>query len=350
MKNLTLKRWITNISVILVLSLLFGYGAKGLAESPEPDPIAVLNGEPIYLSEIAQNVAFQVYRLQANIYSLLQRETEELVNQKLLASEASRRGLSIDELLKKEVDGKVKPPDEKQVDEYLSSHPEDARKASQRRNQIQTYLSQRALIQRKLDYMASLREKADFKFLLKPPERPRMKLMIEGEPWQGYLDAPITLVHFGDLTSKASAESVEKMRKLLSDFPDKIKWVHRNYFRIHDEKALLAAEIGEAAHEQGLFWVFHALIFSRKGDLRSDHIKKMAEEIGLNKKRFEEGQKEGKYLLKVKEDLAYAAMIGVESPGVLFINGLYFSGTFPYKDLMTLVERELEQKAKVSKE
>ena len=128
MKNPMTKRLLKSTLVILSLSLLLSYGSKALAQSLQPDIIAMLNGEPIFLSEIEQNVAFQVYRLQGNIYSLLQRETEELVNQKLLAAEASRRGLGVGELLKKEVDEKVKAPDEKEVDEYLATHPEDVSK------------------------------------------------------------------------------------------------------------------------------------------------------------------------------------------------------------------------------
>jgi hypothetical protein len=352
MENLTMKRLLTKIFVIVSLSLLFGYDAKALAQSLQPDIVAILNGEPIYLSEVEQNVGFQVYRLRGNIYSLLQRETEAIVHQKLLATEASRREMSIDELLKKEVEEKVTPPDEKQVDEYLATHPEDAWKTPQKRSQIKTYLFQRALIQRKLDYLASLREKADYKFLFKPPERPRIKLVMEGEPWRGNDEAPVTLVHFADLTSKASAESAEKIRKVVADFPGKIKWVHRNYFSIQDEKALMAAEFGEAAYEQGIFWNFHDLMFARKGDMKLESIKKVADEIGLNKKQFEEGQKKGKYLLKVKEDIGYAARIGVEGAPVIFVNGLYFSGTFPFEELKALVQKELEPTARatISKE
>ena len=350
MKNPMTKRLLKSTLVILSLSLVLGYGSKAFTQSLQPDIVATLNGEPIFLSELEQNVAFQVYRLQGNIYSLLKRETEELVNQKLLSAEASRRGLSVDQLLKKEVDEKVKPPDDKEVDEYLAAHPENISKDPQQRNKIHFYLFQKALIQHKLDYVASLRAKADYKLLLKPPERPRIKIMADGEPWQGNADAPVTLVHFGDLTSKVSSESAEKIRKLLSDFPDKIRWVHRNYFSIHNEKALLAAELGEAAYEQGLFWNFHDRLMSQKGDLKLEAIKKVALEIGLDGKRFDEGQTEGKYLPKVKEDIGYASRIGVENPAAIFVNGYYISGTFPYEDLKKLVQRELELKARARKD
>jgi hypothetical protein len=339
-----MRKLLKNILTILSLSLFLSSEWESLAEQKEGEVIATLNGEAITLSEIEQNAAFQVYRLKASIYSLLQRETEELVTQKLLAAEAARREMTIDDLLKKEVDEKLKPPGEKEVDEYLARHPEDLAKDADRKDKIKMYLHQRALLQRKLDFLASLREKADFKFLLKPPERPRIKVILEGQPWRGSFDGPVTLVHFADLTSKRSLENVQKIEKIFSDFPGKIRWVHRNYFSIHDEKGLLAAEVGEAAHEQGMFWSFHDRMFAEKGGMRTERIKELAKEIGLDKRRFEEEKKKGKYLLKIREDLGYAARIGIEGASALFVNGLYFGGGFPYEDLKSLVQKELEHK------
>jgi lysophospholipase L1-like esterase len=146
---------------ILSLSLLFSFGLQIQAEEKEGEVIATLNGEAIYLSEIEQTAAFQVYRLKANIYHLLQRETEEIVNQRLLAQEATRRRMNIDDLLKKEVDEKARVPEEKELNEYLARYPEDLAKDPQRKDKVKTYLYQRALFQRKIDYLASLREKAE---------------------------------------------------------------------------------------------------------------------------------------------------------------------------------------------
>lgn len=338
-----MDKLLQNISVILGLSFLLCFGSECLGEAHEEEVIATLNGEPIYLSEVEQNVAFQVYRLRANIYSLLKEETEELVNQRLLEAEAARRGLSVEELLRKEVDEKVPPFDEKKVDEYLADHPEEAGKGPERRNRIRIYLSQRAVIQRKLDLLASLRQKADFKFLLEMPQRPRIKLDTTGEPWRGKPDAPVTLVHFASFTCKLCAESVNRIGRLMADFPGKIKWVHRNFFSIYDERALTAAEMGELAHEQGRFWDFHDLMFERQGDFKLDDIMQVARELNLSRQRYKEGQKRGRYLLEVKDDLRYGARIGVTAVPVIFVNGIYFSGTFPYKDLKALVQRELER-------
>ena len=94
---------------IFAFTLLLAPSIAGPAELQEDEVIATLNGETIRLSEAKETVAFQVYRLRGNIYLLLKRETERIVDQKLLDAEAARRGLTVAELLRKEVDEKTSP-------------------------------------------------------------------------------------------------------------------------------------------------------------------------------------------------------------------------------------------------
>ena len=338
-----------SLGLSLDLSLLPVFVSECSAQPAKGEVIATLNGEPIYLSEIEENAAFQVYRLRGSIHELLKKEAEGLANRKLLAAEAKKRGISVEALLKKEIDEKVPPLEEKKVDEYIAQHPELTGKGPEGRNRVRTYLSQQALIQRKLDFYASLRGRADFQFLLHPPERPRIQVKTDGRPWRGSPEAPVTLVHFASYSCPLCPESAEKIRRILADFPGKVKWVHRNLFTIQDEKALLAAEVGEAAFEQGRFWEFHERMFSFKGKFEGQKITQTADDIGLNKKDFAEGPKKGRYLLKVKEDLGYAARIGVQGAPVIFVNGLYFSGTFSYEELKGLVQKELERSASLEK-
>jgi protein-disulfide isomerase len=340
-----MKKSFWNISVIFGASLLLSWGALCLAGPPEEEIIATLNGEPLYLWEVEQRTAFQIYRLRGNIYSLLKRETEEIVDQRLLAAEAARRGLTVEELLRKEVNEKVPPLDEKKVDEYLAEHPGEQAEEPQRRARIRTYLSQQSFIQHKLDFIASLRKKADFEFLLEPPQHSRTRLSVEGEPWMGNPDAPVTLVHFASFSCKLCSQSTQKIRRIMEDFPGKIKWVHRNFFSMFDEKALTAALAAEAAHEQERFWDFHDRMFALGGDFEPEDVAQIAGDLGLGWKPCDEGEKAGRFLLKVKDDIGDATKIGLKGVPVIFVNGIHFGGTFPYEQLKTLVQRELDRNA-----
>ena len=84
-----------HMPVLLILAIiqLAVMGIAGVAGSQEDEVIATLNGEAITLEEAQERVAFQIYRLRGNIYFLLKREIENIVDQKLLAEEAARRGM-----------------------------------------------------------------------------------------------------------------------------------------------------------------------------------------------------------------------------------------------------------------
>jgi protein-disulfide isomerase len=305
--------------------------------------IATLNGQPIYLSEIEQNSAFQIWRLRSSIHSLLQSEARQIADGRLLSAEAARQGLTVEALLKKEVDAKVPQLTEKDVDDFITANPDQTGKGPGGRDRLKVYLSQKALIERRLDYLASLRDKADYRFLAMAPERPRIKVETEGAPWRGKAQAPVALVHFANFSSRLCVESAEKIRRVMEEFPGQVRWVHLDFFSIQDPDALYAAEMGQAAVEQGTFWEYHDRMMGLQGRVSREAVNGAAETLKINRSRFEAAQREGKYLLRVKEEIGYGARIGIQAAPVIFVNGIYFSGTFPYEDLKRLVEREMKK-------
>jgi len=327
----------------LAVSLVSVPWLVSAAGAAQDEVIATLDGSPITLSEIEENAAFQVYRLRGSIHSLLQREAREIADRRLLEREAARQGLSVETLLKREVDGKAAPVTEKDVDAYVAAHPGEAGGGAEGRGRLRTYLEERARIQRCLDYAASLRETSDYRFLAAPPERPRVRVDTEGAPQRGPADAPVTLVHFARFSSKPSAESAVKIRLLLEAFPGKIRWVHRNFIGIQDPVALAAAETGEAAFRQGKIWEYHDAIFTRGGSVTAEAVRQAAREAGLDPDRAEAERKQGALLLRVREDIGTGVRLGVQAAPVIFVNGIYFGGTFPLEDLRALVRKELER-------
>jgi predicted DsbA family dithiol-disulfide isomerase len=332
-------RRLRTLSLALAVSLALAPGCIGASGD---EVIATLDGRPITLTEIEESAAFQIYRLRGSIHSLLQREAREIADRRLLEREAARQGLSVEALLKREVDGKVAPLTEADIDAYAASHPGEAGGGAEGREKLRAYLEERARIQRKIDYLASLRATSDYRFLAAPPERPRVRVDIEGAPWRGAADAPVTLVHFARFSSKPCAESARNIRRLLEEFPGKIRWVHRNFIGIQDPVALAAAETGEAAFRQGRFWEYHDAIFTRGGSVTAEAVRQAAREAGLDLHRVEAEQRKGALLLRVKEDIGTGVRLGVQAAPVIFVNGIYFGGTFPLEDLRALVHRELE--------
>lgn len=331
--------------IYLLVFLVLWIPAAVSADRDKDETIAMINGEPVTLSEVEQRVAFQVYRLRGNIYQLLKRETEKTVEQKLLAAEARRRNMTVEKLLKIEVDEKVVPVSEHELQQYLTEHSKDGDVTEQRKERIRTYLARRAAIQRKRNYIAALRDKADIKFLLTPPQPPRVRVDIRDEPWRGNPDAPVTVVHFTGFNCEQCTKSVRMIQTLMREYPDQIRWVHRNFFSIGDEAALTAAQLGEVAHENGRFWQFHDAAFNSEKRLDRAELQQIAQQLNLGWESFQNGKFENDVLLKVKKDVLDAQQYGVTSMPVMFVNGLYFSPTFRYGRLKAMVTEEINRTA-----
>ncbi len=315
-------------------------GTRETAEG-RGEPIARLGDELIYRDEVAPAVAYQVYRREVDIYSLLKGETEALISNRVLAMEAERRNIPLKELLRVEIDEKVEPAGEADVDAYLAEHPEEAGTGEETRARIRYFLSEIRREERRLALQEELRARAGFEFLLEPPLALRVRLDLAGAPARGPVDAPVTLVHFATFSSPLSVRSAGYLRRLVEDFPGKIRWVHRHFLNPHDETGLLAAEFAVAAQEKGVFWEAHDALFAFEGNLDERKMLGVAGKIGVDDDTMRQVGIDEKYLKAVKGDIDTGVKAGVRSEPVVYVNGRYFSGTSPYERLRQMVAEEL---------
>jgi protein-disulfide isomerase len=151
----------------------------------------------------------------------------------------------------------------------------------------------------------------------------------------------VTLVHFATFSSPLSARSAGYLERLVQEFPGRLRWVHRHYLNDHDETGLLAAEVAVAAAEAGRFWDFHDRLFALEGRLTAADVERVAAAVGRDAAARRAAAVEPRYLDAVKRDLDAGNRAAVKREPVIFVNGLYFSGTFPYERVRALVEKEL---------
>lgn len=303
--------------------------------------LATLDGAPIRLDEIAPRIALRLYQIEADRYSLLERETNAIIEQRLLAREAARRKLSVEALLQAEVEARRTPVTEADVDAYLAEHPGDAARGPSIRPRIAAFLAERRDIELRLALVERLRAEADVQVLLRPPERPRTDLDIGGAPARGPADAPVTLVHFARFTSAESARCAGELQKIVAAHPDRIRWVHRHFIESYDELGLRAAELSMAAQDAGRFWEFHDLIVARSGALTQGDLDEIAKRLDL-------AEPPADAFARVKQHLDAGVKAGVERLPVVFVNGRYFSGTFSYDILRTMIDEELAAAAEAA--
>jgi Na+/H+ antiporter NhaA len=162
-------------------------------------------------------------------------------------------------------------------------------------------------------------------------------LYIEVDPERdhvrGPIDAPVTVVEYGDFQCPYCGQAEPVIRELLREFGDvRYVWRHLPLNDVHADTQL-AAEAAEAAAEQGFFWEMHDLLLTHQDALRPNDLIGYAEQLELDVDRFTNHLREQAGAARVAEDVDSADMSGVSGTPTFFINGRRHYGAY---DIATL--------------
>ncbi len=99
----------------------------------------------------------------------------------------------------------------------------------------------------------------------------------------GSLDAPVTVVEYGDFECPYCAAAAPVLRQLVEESDGRVRLVFRN-FPLPDvhPHALTAALAAEAAGAQGAYWPMHDLLFTKQDRLDDRSLKAYAEHLGID--------------------------------------------------------------------
>jgi Na+/H+ antiporter NhaA len=150
----------------------------------------------------------------------------------------------------------------------------------------------------------------------------------ERDHLRGPVDAPVTVVEYGDFECPYCGRAEPVVRELLQDFGDvRYVWRHLPLNDVHPN-AQRAAEAAEAAGAQGAFWEMHDLLFEHQDDLRVPDLRRYAEQLGLDLDRFDEDMRRRAGAPRIAEDVDSADLSGVSGTPTFFINGRRHYGAY----------------------
>lgn len=181
---------------------------------------------------------------------------------------------------------------------------------------------------------------------------------IEQQPTMGETDAPVSIVEFGDYkcpSCKAWGETV--FPQLEKEFIQTGKATF-SYINVlfHGEESTLAALASESVYKQDpdSFWAFHNAVFAQQPETQQhdnqwvtpeklvEIAKETAPEIDL--KQLEEDIKTEGTIEEVKKDVDLVKEFNVEVTPTIIINGVVVEDPFDYDAIVSLIEKELEEK------
>jgi Na+/H+ antiporter NhaA len=167
---------------------------------------------------------------------------------------------------------------------------------------------------------------------------------LERDHVRGPLDAPVTVVEYGDFQCPYCGRAEPVVRELLAGRGDvRYVWRHLPLPQVHPDAAL-AAEAAEAAGEQGAFWDMHDLLFQHQDHLQPKDLLRYAAQLGLDVERFRDDLREHRTAGRVAEDVQSAELSGVSGTPTFFVNGRRHYGAY---DLATLRKAVATARARV---
>jgi Na+/H+ antiporter NhaA len=155
---------------------------------------------------------------------------------------------------------------------------------------------------------------------------------------RGPVDAPVTLLEYGDYECPYCSVAEVAIREVLAEFGDDLRYVWR-HLPLNDvhRSAQMAAEAAEAAAAQGEFWPMHDLLISDPDELDPDDVDRYAEQIGLDRDRLWDDIRRHVHVGRVADDVASADASGVAGTPTFFINGRRHEGAYDVDTLTAAI-------------
>lgn len=319
--------------LVATLSACSSTGDAKRDSAAENPVVAVVNGREVTLAELDERIASQLYDARSEAL-------EEWVRELVIETEASKRGITEEALIEAEV-AALGPVGDDEVSAFFEQNKERMRPGETLESvgpRIRAFLEQN----KQGEAIEGLLTAADVAMKLAPP---RIEVEATG-PSRGPADAPVTIVEFSDYQCPFCSRAEPTVAALLERYPTQVRFVYRHFplDSIHPQ-ARPAAIASVCADEQGKFWEYHAKIFASQRDLASETLARFADELALDRAKFDACVAAPAAAAKVEADAEAGVAAGATGTPAFFVNGIRLSGARPVEDFAEIVDAELERLA-----
>jgi protein-disulfide isomerase len=324
-------------------------GVKSAATAKSTTPAAKVGDEVITLEEVERAVGAQLAKIEEQRYALLDDKLEQLIGDRLLAREAKRRGVSLEQLLKAEVYGKAADVTDAEVASFISQNRARLPQGDDAdlKLKVWDYLRSQKVNERRQAYIQSLRAQGNVAVYLEAPEMARVPVSAGSGFVRGAKEAPVAIVEFSDFQCPYCKNVTSTVKQLMDKYPGKVKWVFRDFpIQTIHPAAPKAHEAARCAAEQGKFWEYHDLLFEKSPRQAPEELKQYAKDLKLDSATFAKCLDSGKEGAAVSRDVEDGTRLGVTGTPTFFINGRELVGNLPLTAFQKIIDSELARKPK----
>jgi protein-disulfide isomerase len=318
-------------------------GGKATAPSPAAKGavLAEVDGVPITQEEVDKALAVQLSKLEEQIYTLKQRRLEAMIVERVIAKEAAKRRVSEAALLDAEVTSKVGLVTEQEIDAFYQANKLPKDDDAARREQVRSRLQSQKIGAQREAFVKRLRSQAKVAVYLTPPPVQRIQINVDGAPFVGAADAPVTIVEFSDFHCPFCQRAEDTIAQVLSRYGDRVRVIWRDYpvDNLHPQ-ARKAHEAARCAADQGKFWPYQKALFAGPPK-QPDQLPAVAQAAGLDTASFTACVAGGNHQAAVQKDVEEGKRLDVTGTPTFFINGRVLVGAQPLEAFVRVIEDEL---------
>ncbi len=335
--------------LLLLLTLLPLISCQGIkekfkgenTESPT-EVLAEVNGDKITNQDLQPLIASQLLQFQTQLYDLKKQAVDSLIEDKLLNKEASKQGVSVQDLLKNQVSDKVGTVSDEEA-KVLYEKAKDrvgGKSFDEVKEIIKKQVQQQKTLLAAQSYVDQLKSNSQVKIFLTPP---KIDVGVDNDPFKGNKDAKVTMIEFTDYQCPYCSRAHPTVQELIKEYGDKIHYVLRDFPLEFHDKAPKAAEAVNCAGEQGKYWEYSDILWENQQALDVADLKKYAGQLNLDTKQFDNCLDSSKFANEVQKDQADGAKAGVTGTPTFFINGEMITGARPIEQFKEVIDRKLKE-------
>jgi predicted DsbA family dithiol-disulfide isomerase len=286
------------------------------------DAVAQIGGKKLTTADFENKEAGDLLQARYKMYESERKVLDKYIDDELLKQQADKAGMTVDQLLEKQVYKGIKDPTDDQMEVFYEGLKSQDQPFSEVRGQILDHIREVRRVKARDAYMKSLRDTSHIEVLLAPPVA---DVDAQGGQVRGPKDAAVTLVEFADYECPYCSKVDPVLQAAEKEYGGRLKVVFKDFPLPMQKDAEKAAEGARCAGEQGKFWEFHDLLFSsHQVDLPS--LKNHAAELKLDQAKFDACLDSGAEAAAVKKDQLEGMRLGLTGTPSFFANGHFFSG------------------------
>src|SRR5258705_8422612 len=338
-------------TVFIAAGLLISLACSSQAQQPA-DAAARVGDRTITVGELDERWKTEDPGAKATaeqaLYDGRKAALDAVIADMLIAQAAKAKGVTPEAYVQAEVGKRTKQVNDTDVRNFFVQNSErmQGRSFEQMSAAIQQFLADQAQTEAKRDLIAELKKSSPAIRVVM--DAPRTTITVApDDPSEGKADAPVTVVEFSDFQCPFCQRVMPTLKQLRTKYGDKMRLVLKDFplTQIYPD-ALVAAQAGNCAREQGKFWEYHDRLFANQQALQPELLKKYAAEVGLDTAKFNACLDSAKYEARVQESLGVGNRLGITSTPTVYVNGRMVNGAQPIEVFQNIIDDELARNTK----